>query len=166
MALVYYRSHCSPLSFYLLCALLLKMKHPQMQTSLSQNAKWGGYTWIRLVSTSLLCAAPLWSEAVFWGFFLIFKYTLVSLIPMATVGTPSSIHLHHHPSHLVMRRLGQNESKHSVAHKHTWTRCSHAYLWDPSFSETHANCWRYSRSSWSPSSFYCSLSERWRVIYF
>lgn len=82
-----------------------KRKPPSLGTSSEEEV----YTWIRLESTSLLCAAPLWSgeELISFLFFLffLFKYMLVALIPRSMAWTPFSHP--HHPSHLVMRHLGQ-----------------------------------------------------------
>lgn len=60
------------------------------------------HTWIRLESTSLLCAAPLSSEVelIFcFLFFFILKYLLVDLIPRFTTWTISHPPHPHDPSH-------------------------------------------------------------------
>lgn len=74
--------------------------------------------------------APLLSGVEWsWYIYIFIYFTLVALIPRSTVRTPPT-HLHH-PSHLVMRHLGQKESKHSTPHKRARTRLWHAYLWRP-----------------------------------
>lgn len=74
------------------------------------------HTWIRLESTSLLCAAPLSSEVelIFcFLFFFILKYLLVDLIPRFTTWTISHPPIHTTRHILLMRRLGQKTIKHS-----------------------------------------------------
>lgn len=74
------------------------------------------HTWIRLESTSLLCAAPLSSEVelIFcFLFFFILKYLLVDLIPRFTTWTISHPPIHTTRHILLMRRLGQKKIKHS-----------------------------------------------------
>lgn len=68
---MYCRSHCSPLSLYLLCTLLLETIHPQTQTS-GMPSEGGSVhmdqTWVNIITVP--CSSLEWSWFFFFFFYL------------------------------------------------------------------------------------------------
>lgn len=133
---MYIRSPTSPLSLYLLCKLILEMKHPQMQPSLSlrRNCTHRSDLSQHHDCVLILFGADIFFKNILWWHPQIYIIDLSSLYPQES-------------SQLVMRRL---ESKHSAVLKHACTRCRHIFMRSTylscttgSTAEDHALCLYY-----------------------